>query len=91
MELPAANPNSVGLLRKRERTAMAGGLCATPCYRHCHSEYILDAPQGYLRQQLLQASVVLWVQAPNCTFALDGMLRKEGYAGTVMYSPAALL
>lgn len=48
MELPAADPNSVGLLRKRERTTMAGGLCATPRYRHCHSEYILDAPQGYL-------------------------------------------
>lgn len=30
MELPAANPNSVELLRKRERTVMAGeSLCHT--------------------------------------------------------------
>lgn len=43
MKLSAADPNSAGLPRRRERTVMAGVLCTIAHYRHCHSENILDA------------------------------------------------
>lgn len=43
MKLSAADPNSAGLLRRRKRTVLAGVLCATAHYRHCHSKYTLDA------------------------------------------------
>lgn len=48
MKLSAADPNSAGLLRRRKRTVMAGVLCATTHYRHCHSEYTLAAPHTFL-------------------------------------------